>query len=265
MSKWSLIGAAAALVLAAGTASAQDVLRVGTEGAYPPWNATNSAGELEGFEIDLANALCQEAGMTCEFVAQAWDGIIPALLNGNYDVIMAGMSVTEERKQTIAFTRGYAVTPIYMLAPKDSEFAGMTDLEAIKAALDGKTVGAQAATIHARFIEERIPGATLQTYQTQDELNLDMAAGRIDVGLADGPAWDDFLESPEGANYVKFGPPLNGTVDPIFGEGVGIGLRKEDAELKAKLDAALCGLYEKGITQDLSTKWFGDDYAIPCN
>src|SRR5690606_26645382 len=115
------IAAFAAAMLAAGAVQAQDeVVRIGTEGAYPPFNATDASGELVGFEVDLGRALCERAGVTCEFVAQDWDGIIPALLSGRYDMIMAGMTITDERREQVDFSRGYVTTPAWFVAPSDS-------------------------------------------------------------------------------------------------------------------------------------------------
>ena len=116
---------AMALGLAAGGAMAKDwtSVRIATEGAYPPWNSTNSAGQLIGFEVDLANDLCQRMQVECEVVAQNWDGIIPALTAGKYDAIMAGMSITDERMQVISFTDSYAVEPSYFAVLKDSDLA----------------------------------------------------------------------------------------------------------------------------------------------
>jgi len=261
------VSAAVALALAAGGAAAQTdgVLRIGTEGAYPPWNFTSPSGELIGFEIDLGNALCERLDVRCEWVAQDWDGMIPALLQGRYDAIMAGMSINDERRQRIAFTHGYATTPAHFVAHVDSPYRELETVEEVIAALDeGAPVSAQVATIHHAFLEQHVPGADLRTYETQERLNLDLAAGRVEVGLADSSGWDDFLGSEEGQSFGNFGPGLTGADFAIFGEGVGIGVRPDDTELLARLNAALCEMAEDGSLAALTEEWFGFDASMPC-
>ncbi|WP_225770938.1 transporter substrate-binding domain-containing protein [Inquilinus sp. Marseille-Q2685] len=261
MKSWLSLAAAAALALAAGTASAE-TLRVGTEGAYPPYNATDASGKLVGFEIDLANELCKRTNMTCEIIQQDWDGMIPALLNKRYDAIMAGMSVTEERMKQIAFSKPYSTTPAWFVSAKDGVLKDAKTLADIQAALKGKSVGVQRSTIHQNFLEAKVPGADVKLYDTQDDLNLDLQNGRIDAGLADSLGWKDFLASDAGKGYSNFGPGLTGKDDPIFGLGVGIGLRKEDTALKEKLDKALDEVNADGTMTKLSVQWFGFDTSI---
>jgi octopine/nopaline transport system substrate-binding protein len=261
MKSWLSLAAAAALVLAAGTASAE-TLRVGTEGAYPPYNATDASGKLVGFEIDLANELCKRTQMTCEIIQQDWDGMIPALMNKRYDAIMAGMSVTEERLKQIAFSKPYSTTPAWFVSAKDGVLKDAKTLADIQAALKGKSVGVQRSTIHQNFLDAKVPGAEVKLYDTQDDLNLDLQNGRIDAGLADSLGWKDFLASAPGKGYDHFGPGLTGKDDPIFGLGVGIGLRKEDTALKAKLDKALDEVNADGTMTKLSMQWFGIDTSI---
>jgi lysine-arginine-ornithine-binding protein len=261
MKSWLSLAAAAALALAAGTASAE-TLRVGTEGAYPPYNATDASGKLVGFEVDLANELCKRTQMTCEIVQQDWDGIIPALMNKRYDAIMAGMSVTEERMKQIAFSKPYSTTPAWFVSAKDGVLKDAKTLDDIKAALKGKSVGVQRSTIHQNFLEAKVPGAEARLYDTQDDLNLDLQNGRVDAGLADSLGWKDFLASDAGKAYDHFGPGLTGKDDPIFGLGVGIGLRQEDTALKAKLDKALDEITADGTMAKLSVQWFGFDTSV---
>jgi octopine/nopaline transport system substrate-binding protein len=257
----SLIGAAA-IVLAAGTASAEDTLRVGTEGAYPPYNATDASGKLVGFEIDLANALCDRVKMKCEIIQQDWDGMIPALLNKRFDGIMAGMSITPERLKQIGFSSPYSQTPAWFVGAKDGVLKDAKTLDDIKAALKGKTVGVQRSTIHQNFLEQKIPGIEVRLYDTVDDTNLDLVNGRIDAALGDSLGWAPFLKSPEGQGYAHFGPDLTGKDDPLFGQGVGIGLRKDDTALKAKLDKALGEMNADGSLSKLSVQWFGFDTSV---
>jgi len=198
------ITAFALIIGLANSAMAKDwtTVRIATEGAYPPWNATDPSGKLIGFEVDLAEDLCQRMAVTCEIVAQDWEGIIPSLTAGKYDVIIAGMSITDERKEVISFSDSYAGTPAYFAVLKDSDLAGyqsamdkanleevspdeQAEIDALKEALDGKAVGVQVATTHANFVGEYLGDAVdMRSYDTQENLDLDLQAGRIDAALA---------------------------------------------------------------------------------
>jgi len=268
------------LAWAATAAEAQewDRIRIASEGAYAPWNFTNAAGELEGFEIDLAHDLCRRMEAECELVSQAWDGIIPALQAGRYDAIMAGMSITDERREVISFSRPYATTPAIFVAPKGSEFANAdlpgtrVDLEEIDEdeeaviaqisdLIEGATVGVQTATIHENFLREFMGDIDIRTYDTQENLDLDLQAGRIDIALADQSGWQPLLEGPSGDDFTRVGPGFSGG---IFGEGVGVGIRKEDEVLREKFNAAIQEALEDGTVAELAIEWFGfDSSATP--
>ncbi len=270
------------LALAAGfclatSAQAQDwsTIRIATEGAYAPWNFTNTAGELDGFEVELMAELCARMDAECELVAQAWDGIIPALQAGRYDAIMAGMSITEARREVISFSRSYATTPAIFVAPKDSELAAaglpeiridMGELAAeeqalidqIKELTSGLTIGVQTATIHEAFLREYLDDITIRAYDTQENLDLDLQSGRLDAALADQSGWQPLLEGESGDDFMRVGPGFSGGV---FGEGVGVGIRQEDTALVEKFDAAIQSALEDGTVSELAVKWFGFDSA----
>ena len=184
----------AAFGLLAQQASAQDVVRIGTEGAYPPFNYIDENGDLQGFDVDIANALCDAAGFTCEFVVQDWDGIIPGLLAKKYDAIIASMSITAERKEVVAFTDKYYNTPAKFIAAEDFMTEIPVDTAAANAALSGMKVGVQRATIHENFIKDNFPDVELKSYATQDEANLDLANGRVDA-LATARAFDAWMRA----------------------------------------------------------------------
>ena len=257
----SLVGAAA-LALAAGTAAAE-TFKVGMEGAYPPFNNTDSSGKIVGFEVDLVNELCKRTGMTCEVVQQDWDGMIPALLNKRYDGIMDGMSITTERLKQIAFSVPYTDTPAWFVAAKDGILKNAKTLADVKAALKGKTIGVQRSTTHQNFVEAEMKDSTIKLYDTVDDLNFDLVNGRIDAGLNDSVSWDAFLKSDNGKNFGHFGPTLTGRDNPLFGQGIGIGLRQEDKDLKAKLDKAIESMKADGSLSKLAVQWFGYDPLAP--
>jgi octopine/nopaline transport system substrate-binding protein len=267
----------AAGLLVAGQAAAQDwsTIRIATEGAYAPWNFTNAAGELDGFEPELMEDLCARMNAECTLVAQAWDGIIPALQAGRYDAIMAGMSITDARREVIDFTRSYATTPAIFVAPKDSDFAaaGLPEIrvdmveispdeqaliDQIRELLSGLTVGVQTATIHENFLREYMGDITIRAYDTQENLDLDLQAGRIDVALADQSAWQPLLDGEAGDSFTRVGPAFSGG---IFGEGVGVGIRQEDTALVEKFNAAIEAALADGTVSELAIKWFGFDSA----
>ncbi|MCB8821632.1 transporter substrate-binding domain-containing protein [Microvirga rosea] len=261
--------------LAMGGAAAQEkTVKIATEGAYAPWNFTGAGGKLEGFEIDLANDLCARMKVKCEIVAQDWDGIIPALNAKKYDAIMAGMSITEERKKAIDFTGPYANSPNGFLVAKNSPLAKMPGtgeaynlssqqaaaekaIDAVKPLLKGKTVGVQGSTIHSNFADKYLKGtAEVREYKTTEAHDLDLAAGRIDAVLADATAIIGTLEKPEFKDYALVGPSITGG---MLGAGVGVGLRKGDTELKKSFDDAIQAAIKDGTVQKLSMKWFKID------
>ncbi len=219
------------------SAFAADV-RIGTEGAYPPWNFVDDSGKLAGFEIDLGNAMCEKAGISCEFVQNEWDSIIPNLLAGNYDIIMAGMSITEERMQTIDFSSDY-------FPPDPSRYAAAADSDFDFGNLKGVKIGAQGATIQADYLEANFKdGNTLLTYETPDQSVADLMAGNIDILLADGEFLNPVVEGSAG-KLALVGPGVE------IGGGVGIGMRKDDKELQEKLSAALAALKADGTVDKL--------------
>jgi len=253
-------------------------IRIGTEGAYPPWNNLNSAGDLEGAEIDFGNEACNRMGVECEWVTQDWDGIIPALLNGKYDIIIAGMSITEERKQKVNFTNGYMTDGARFAVLKDSgladlSVAGMSKVNLnnaggkqqaaigqLNAAMSGKTVCVQSSTIHQNFIEKHMAGAvTMKLYQTVDDHNLDLATGRCDAILADVGSIIDFMDSDGGVDVAFTGPTFSGGV---FGDGVGGAIRKEDTDILDMWNSVIAEMSADGTTAEITKKWFGRDISM---
>ncbi|MFB9885944.1 ABC transporter substrate-binding protein [Balneatrix alpica] len=244
----------AAIVVGMSTMQAQakewDKIRIGVEGAYPPFSWTTPEGELKGFDIDIAMALCEEMQAKCELVAQDWDGIIPGLLARKYDAIIASMSITEERKQKVAFSNKYYHTPARYVAAKG------TQLEFTKEGLKGKKIGVQRATIHDSYLTDNFgDGVEIVRYATQDEAYLDMKAGRVDLLLADSVALQDgFLRKEGGDAYEFVGPSL--TDVKWFGEGAGIAIRKQDTDLVEKFNQAIYAIRSKGEYELISDRYF---------
>lgn len=229
-------------------------VRVGVEGAYPPFSEVTADGKLVGFDIDIANALCEEMKVECELVTQDWDGIIPALQARKYDAIIASMSITPERKEKVDFTKKYYNTPAKFVRKKGS------GIEITKEGLKGKTVGVQRATIHDNFVTD-VYGDTAEVkrYGTQDEAYLDMVAGRVDLLLADSVAMDGgFLQTDAGKDFEFVGPDFN---DPkYFGEGAGIAVRKGEEDLLNMLNQAIDAIRANGTYKTIQDKYF--DYDV---
>ena len=247
------IAAAAFIALAAGHAAAQDggKLKIGTEGAYPPFNSLTADGKLEGFDIDIANALCAQMKVECEFVVQDWDGIIPALQAGKFDAIVASMSITEERKQQVDFTNKYYVTPLAVVAPKDSDLKGTTPED-----LTGKTVGAQAATTQAIYAQDHYAkaGADVKLYPTQEEAVQDMMNGRLDAVVSDKFVMVDWLKNSPDAGCCKMIGDVAGTQLET-----GIAIRKGENELREKINAAIDAIVADGTYNKIRAKYFDFD------
>jgi len=238
------------LLVATAQANEWKKVRIGVEGAYPPFSFVQPDGQLAGFDIDVAKALCEAMGSECTLVAQDWDGIIPALLAKKYDAIIASMSITEERKQKVDFTRKYYQTPAKFIQEKGMMNAFSTE------AMKGKKVGVQRATIHDRYLTDNY-GTSVEIVRSasQDEAYLDLTAGRVDMLLADSVALSDgFLKKPEGKNYEFIGPDLS---DPKwFGEGAGIAIRKGETELAEKFNKAIDTIRANGVYKQIQDKYF---------
>ena len=260
-----------------------DKIKIGTEGAYPPWNAKDASGNLIGFEVDLAKELCAIMKHECTIVEQDWDGMIPALLMRKFDAIMAGMSITDERLKTINFSQGYADEVASLAVMKGSSLESLNTPKAINLskkgtatktlktladALAGKTVGVQTATIHQNFLESGDVGKVkIRTYKTQDEVNLDLTSGRIDAALAAAVAFTDYAAK-SGKPVVLVGPTFSGGA---FGNGVGVGIRKgdnstavgkRDTKLLKDFNSAINTARFKGIIRELAIKHFGFDASM---
>ncbi len=237
-----LVLTAAALAMSAGMALAGShatTVRMGTEGAYPPYNFINDAGEVDGFERELGDELCKRAELTCEWVTNDWDSIIPNLVSGNYDTIIAGMSITPERDEVIDFTQEY-------IPGSPSAYVALSD----DVDTTGGVIAAQTATIQAGYVADS--GATLVEFATADETIAAVRNGEADAVLAD----KDFLAPivAESNGELKFVGD-----DVVIGGGVGMGVRESDTELKEKFNAAIQSMKDDGSLNALIRKWFGED------
>ena len=244
--------AVAGLLALAVTSVNADALRVGVEGAYPPFSWKEADGTLKGFDIDFAHEVCKRLDRECVLVEQEWDGMIPALLARKFDTIIASMSITEERKKKVDFTVKYYNTPAKLVAKKNPGFEGTA------AGLDGKRLGVQRATTHQCSAEKLYPGAELVLYATQDEVWQDLGSGRLDAQLSDSlQAYEGFLVLDVGQDFDFLGDAL----DDVECQGVGAGfaIRKEDSALRDALSKAIQDIRADGTYKAINDKYFAVD------
>ena len=246
------LAAMAGMLALATTSVHADVLKVGVEGAYPPFSWKEPDGSLKGFDIDFAHEVCKRLGKECVLVEQEWDGMIPALLARKFDTIIASMSITEERKKKVDFTVKYYNTPAMLVAKANPGF------EATAAGLSGKRIGVQRATTHQCSAEKMYPGAELVLYSTQEEVWQDLAAGRLDVQLSDSlQALEGFLKQDAGTGFAFLGKPI----DDVQCQGIGAGfaVRKQDTELRDALSQAIADIRADGTYKMINDKYFEID------
>lgn len=244
----TIVSALFIIIAMFGTAVAADKIRIATEGAYPPFNMKNASGELIGFDVDIAKALCAQMGAECKIVAQDWDGIIPGLLAKKYDAIIASMSITEERLRKVSFTKRYYSNYLRFIAPKNS---GLT---ATQAGLKGKRLGAQRATIAAQHLEDNYrKNAKIMVYDTQEAAYLDLKAGRIDALLTDIYPAFDWLQQPGNDKYEFIGDSID------IDDKIGIAIRKGDKALADKFNKALDDILKNGTYKKINAKYFPFD------
>ncbi len=252
--RFGVFALAIALGALARPASAETV-RVGYSAEpYAPFTSQDASGKWVGWEVDFTNAICAKAKLDCVIVPTAWDGIIPALTSHKIDMIIASMSINDERKKTIDFSDKYYNTPASIITAKNSGIKPTAE------GLKGKILGVQISTIHEQYARKYFAGsvADIKTYQTQDEVNQDLAAGRIDATQADSVAEEDFLKTDQGKQCCE--SVGNVKDDPeILGLGAGVGLRKDDTALKDKINAAIAAIRKDGTYEAMSKKYFAFD------
>ncbi|WP_129139419.1 transporter substrate-binding domain-containing protein [Modicisalibacter coralii] len=243
-------------VMATG-AQADDTVRIAVDVPYEPFEYKTPDGTLEGFDIDLGNALCKEVGVQCEWVTQPWDGIIPGLLARKYDAIMSSMVITPERERKVLFTHPYSATPRAWIAPADSKI----DIHN-KQQLEGRSVGVQRATLQDRYVTE-LYGDVLDVrrYDDIDDVITDMRAGRLDLAFMNYPIAEKYLEIDSGKSEFK---RISGFIkgpEKFFGKGVGIAFRKRDKELVERFNEALATIRDNGTYDRIMKKYFRYDIS----
>lgn len=248
--KTLLVSIVSAMALAGGSAMAE-TLRIGVEGAYPPFSKKEADGSLSGFDIDIAYALCEELERECELVEQEWDGMIPALIGKKYDAIVASMSITEDRKKQVDFSEKYYQTPSRFVAKEGAEY------ELTAEGTKGVKIGVLRGTTLQCYVEKHFPDAELRLYNTQEDVFADLVAGRLDMQLNNTlQAIDGFLNTEQGKGFAFIGDDLDDVA--CLGEGTGIAVRKDDP-LAGELSAAIKAIRADGTYQAINDKYFDID------
>lgn len=257
---WALVFAAPARA---------EMLRIGTEGSYRPWNMVDANGAVTGFDADVAGLVCQKIGAQCSFVVQNFDTLIPSLSRGGrFELIFSSLSVSDSRRQSIDFSVPYAQMQNLFVVRRGAPLAKITDKAALFKALSGKKLGVQNATTHAFYAEKHIGNADLHSYDTFDNLLMDLANGRLDAAFADTAIWSAYLAKPENSRQFAYVPVVIPMADDpaTLGGGVAAGLPKGSKALRGRINAALCALEADGSIKKLSEKWFnGADISASCS
>lgn len=250
----------ALLGMACSAASAAD-LRIGTSADYPPWGAVDPKGEVVGFDREVGDAVCARLKTACIWQNQAFDGLLPGLIVGKYDLVMAAISITPERAKQVDFSAPYADAPNQFAVVASSPIAAARTVKDLEASIKGKTLGIQSGTTHEAVVSKHFPGVKLQIYSRTDQLANDLRSGRIDAGLMERSAWEAmFKDSKPALAYA--GPLLSSADYPEFGNGQAITLAKNKPELKGAIDKAIADLLADGTMANLSKKWFGYDVSF---
>jgi len=233
------------LLFAANQVGAEEKIRIATEGYYAPFNYIDESGKLAGFDVDIGNALCKKMGAECEFVQQDWDDLIPSLLEGKYDVIVASMSVTEEREKKVSFTIPYYSNMLTFIGKTNS------GIEISNEGLESKSVGTLRSTVSADYLEENYSGVVnIRLYDTQDAALEDLAAGKLDLVLGDNLPSYSWLQTDAGKNHEFIGEFID------IDDRISIAVRRDDESLREKLDQALIAILEDGTYQEINEKYF---------
>ncbi len=240
------------------TFASSNTIRIAVEGAYPPFSQTEKDGSVTGFDIDIANALCESMKAECELVTQEWDGMIPGLLARKYDAIVASMSITAERKKRVNFTDKYYSDAAVFAGKKNQDIDISKSLSRNKKTLKGLKIGVQQGTVSDNFVSDNFEKvAEVRRYGKQTEANLDLTAGRLDLIMADSITIKNFLESEDGQDYEIKGPAFANK--KWFGDGIGIAIRKQDKKLLKDFNRAIKAIRKNGAYKEINDSYFDFD------
>ncbi|SCB36402.1 transporter substrate-binding domain-containing protein [Rhizobium hainanense] len=251
---------ALAFALLASTASAED-LRIGTSADYPPWESVDAGGNIVGFDKDVGDEICKRISATCTWQNQAYDGLLPGLQVGKFDLVISSVSINDERSQKVDFSHAYADAPNSIVVAAGSKSASAKSAAELTEALKTSAIGVQTGTTHEQVIRAHFPDADVRVYDRPDQIADDLVAGRIDAGLMERSAWEPLVKD-RGADKLVYAGPLLASADfPEFGKGQGVAMGKGKTELKTKVDGAVDAMLKDGTVKTIAEKWFGYDIS----
>jgi octopine/nopaline transport system substrate-binding protein len=243
------------------TAASSETLRIGSSADYPPWESVDASGNIVGFDKDVGDEVCKRIEATCTWQNQAYDGLLPGLQVGKFDLVISGVSINEERAQKVDFSSAYADAPNSLVVAAGSEAESAKSASDLVGLLAKAAIGVQTGTTHEQVIRAHFPDADVRVYDRPDQIADDLTAGRIDAGLMERSAWEPLVKG-RGSDKLAYAGPLLTSADfAEFGNGQGIALAKGKSELKAKLDTAIKAMLDDGTIKSISDKWFGYDVS----
>lgn len=243
------------------TAASAETLRIGSSADYPPWESVDASGNIIGFDKDVGDEVCKRIEATCTWQNQAYDGLLPGLQVGKFDLVISGVSINEERAQKVDFSSAYADAPNSIVVAAGSEAAKAKSATDLVTVLSKSAIGVQTGTTHEQVVRAHFPDADVRAYDRPDQIADDLTAGRIDAGLMERSAWAPLVEDRGADKLVYAGPLLTSADFAEFGQGQGIAMAKGKTELKAKIDTAVKAMLDDGTMKTISDKWFGYDVS----
>lgn len=249
-----------ALTLMAGASYAED-LRIGSSADYPPWESVDAAGKIVGFDKDVGDEICKRISATCTWQNQSYDGLLPALQVGKFDLVISGVSINDERSKKVDFSAAYADAPNSLVVAAGSDFASAKTAADLTKVLAKASIGVQSGTTHEQVVRAHFPDADVHVYDRPDQIADDLLAGRLDAGLMERSAWVPLIKARGEDKLVYAGPLLTSADFAEFGKGQGVALGKGKTELKGKLDGAVESMLKDGTIKTISEKYFGYDVS----
>ncbi|WDZ79122.1 transporter substrate-binding domain-containing protein (plasmid) [Ensifer adhaerens] len=248
------------LSLLATAASAED-LRVGTSADYPPWESVDASGNIVGFDKDVGDEICKRISATCTWQNQAYDGLLPGLQVGKFDLVISGVSINDERSQKVDFSAAYADAPNSIVVGAGNHSADSKSASELKSSLAKAAIGVQTGTTHEQVLRANFPDADVRVYDRPDQVADDLIAGRIDAGLMERSAWEPLVKDRGADKLIYAGPLLTSADFHEFGKGQGVAMGKGKSDLKQKIDGAIQAMLQDGTIKTISEKWFGYDVS----
>ncbi|MBS7538223.1 transporter substrate-binding domain-containing protein [Ancylobacter lacus] len=248
------------IAMSAGSARAEE-LKIGTSADYPPWESVDAAGQIIGFDRSVGDEICKRIRATCVWQNQTFDGLLPGLQIGKFDLVMSGISINAERAERVDFSTAYADAPASVVVALGNAAASAKSAAELVAKLGSAVIGVQTGTTHEQVIRAHFPKADVRAYDRPDQIADDLIAGRIDAGLMERAAWDPLVKAHGAGKLTYAGPLLNSSDFPEFGKGQGIALKKGNSALRSRIDAAIAAMRTEGAIKAASEKWFGYDVS----